>query len=65
MEQYSDRVDQIQSPALEALQNVAKDVVVSLFQDSILCTMHAKQVILKPIDMSLILHICSKSCLSS
>ena len=55
---YSDRVDWIQGAALEALQEASKDICVSLFQDSILCMVHAKRVTLKPIDMSLASRLC-------
>ena len=42
MEQYSDRVNQIQSATLEALQDAIEDVIALLFQDSILWTIRAK-----------------------
>ena len=63
MEMYSGRVDRIQGAALEALQEASKDIIVSLFQDSVLCMVHAKRVALKPIDMSLALRLRLESCL--
>ena len=63
MEMYSGRVDWIQGAALEALQEASKDIIVSLFQDSVLCMVHAKRVTLKTIDMSLALQLRSETCL--
>ena len=57
MEEYADKADRIQSTALEALQEAAEDILVSFFQDSVLCMIHAKRVTLKPIDMALALRI--------
>ena len=63
MEMYSDRVDWIQGATLEALQEASEDICVSLFQDSVLCMVHAKRVTLKPIDMSLALQLRLETCL--
>ena len=57
MEMYSGWVDRIQGAALEVLQEASKDICVSLFQDFVLCMVHAKRVTLKPIDMSLALQL--------
>lgn len=57
MEKYTDRVDRIQSTALEALQEAAEDIVVSVFEDSVRCMAHAKRVTLKPVDMALALRL--------
>ena len=57
MDEYADRADCIQSTVLEALQEAAEDVLVSLYQDSVLCMAHAKRVTLKPVDMALTLRI--------
>ena len=63
MEMYSGWVDWIQGAALEVLQEASEDIYVSLFQDSILCMVHAKRVTLKPIDISLALQLCLETCL--
>ena len=63
MDKYSNRVDQIQSVALEALQEASEDIVVSIFQDSVLCMAHAKRVTLKCVDMILALRLYLENCL--
>ena len=63
MEMYSGPVDRIQGATLEALQEASEDIIVSLFQDSVLCMVHAKRVTLKPIDMSLALRLRLETCL--
>ena len=63
MEQFADKADRIQSTALEALQEAAEDIVVSVFQDSMLCTIHAKRVTLKPVDMGLAVRLRLEDCL--
>ena len=42
-----------QSAALMALQEAAEAYLVTLFEDSMLCTIHAKRVTLMPKDMNL------------
>ena len=42
----------IQTAALGALQQ-AEDILVSLFQDGVLCMVHAKRVTIKPFDLRL------------
>ena len=46
-------VDWIQATALGALQQAAEDILVSLFQDGVLCMVHAKCVTIKPSDLRL------------
>ena len=46
-------VDRIQEAALGALQQAAEDILVSLFQDGVLCMVHAKRVTIKPSDLRL------------
>ena len=53
MDEYSDRVDRIQSASLGALQEAIEDILVSLFTNSVLCHIHAKRVTLKSVDMAL------------
>ena len=42
-----------QSAAINALQEAAEAYLVTLFEDSFLCTIHAKRVTLMPQDMAL------------
>ena len=42
-----------QSAAILALQEAAEAYMVTLFEDSLLCTIHAKRVTLMPKDMAL------------
>ena len=42
-----------QTAALMALQEAAEAYLVTLFEDSMLCTIHAKRVTLMPKDMNL------------
>ena len=53
IEEMSDNVTRIQGAALEALQEANEIILVSLFQDSVLCHIHAKRVTLKPVDLAL------------
>lgn len=57
MEKFSDRADRIQGAALGALQEASEDILVSLFQDSVLCHVHAKRVTLKTVDLALALRL--------
>lgn len=57
IDKYSDRVTRVQSTALGALQEASETILVSLFQDSVLCHAHAKRVTLKPVDMALALRL--------
>ena len=63
MADYSDRVERIQGAALGALQEAAETVMVMLFQDSVLCHVHAKCVTLKPVDMGLAMRLRTDDCL--
>ena len=58
MADYSDRVERIQGAAL-----AAETVLVMLFQDSVLCHIHAKRVTLKPVDMGLAIQLRTDDCL--
>ena len=57
MEQFSHRTDRVQASAVEALQEASKAILVSLFEDSVLCHIHAKSVTLKTVDMGLALRL--------
>ena len=46
-------VDRIQAAALGVLQQVAEDILVFLFQDGVLCMVHAKRVTIKPSNLRL------------
>ena len=41
----------------------SETILVSLFQDSILCHAHAKRITLKPVDMALAMRICQEDAL--
>ena len=52
IEEMCDRVTCIQGVALEALQEASETILVSFFQDVVLCLVHAKRVTLKPVDLA-------------
>jgi len=52
-EQICPRGLRFQSSAVNALQEAAEAYLVTLFEDSLLCTIHAKRVTLMPKDMTL------------
>ena len=49
--------NQVQAAALSALQQGTEDILVSLFQDAILCKVHAKHVTIKPCNLRLAIRI--------
>ena len=49
----TNRVDRIQSMALLALQDAAETYIIQLFEDSMLCALHAKRVTLMVRDIHL------------
>lgn len=67
MQDMGTKVSRIQATALEALQEASETILVSIFQDSILCQVlcqvHAKRVTLKPVDLALAMRLCSEDCL--
>lgn len=60
----SDAVTRIQGVALGALQEALEDIIVSVMQDTVLASIHAKRVTAKPVDMALALRICQDEALS-
>ena len=46
-------VNWVQATALGALQQAAQDILVSLFQDGVLCMVHAKRVSIEPSNLRL------------
>lgn len=53
MLQITNRVERIQSNALLALQDAAETYIIQLFEDSLLCALHAKRVTLMVRDIQL------------
>ncbi|KAE8750995.1 hypothetical protein FOCC_FOCC002423, partial [Frankliniella occidentalis] len=53
MNSFSYHQLRVQSSALEALQEAAEMYMVQFFEDSLLCTLHAKRVTLMPADCHL------------
>ena len=59
----SDNVTRVEAVALEALRDAIEDLATSLFQDGVLCHIHAKHVTLKPVDLSLAMRLRQDDCL--
>ncbi|MCO5604370.1 hypothetical protein L7F22_058535 [Adiantum nelumboides] len=55
MEKVGDRATRIQARALNALQEASEAILVSTFEDSVLCMAHAKRVTINSKDMGLVL----------
>ncbi|MCO5567203.1 hypothetical protein L7F22_020891 [Adiantum nelumboides] len=55
MEKVGDRATRIQARALNALQEASEAILVSTFEDSVLCMAHAKRVTINSKDMGLAL----------
>lgn len=53
IDNVSDNVTRVEAVALDALRDATEDLATSLFQDGVLCHVHAKRVTLKPVDLTL------------
>ena len=63
MDKYANHATRVQAVALDALRDATEDIATSLFQDGVLCHVHAKRVTLKPVDLSLALRLRQDDCL--
>ena len=63
MDKYADRDTRAQGVVLEDLRDAIEDLATSLFQDGVLCHVHAKRVTLKPVDLSLAMRLRQDNCL--
>ena len=63
IDQYANHATRVQSVALDALRDATEDIATSLFQDGVLCHVHAKRVTLKPVELSLAIRLCQDECL--
>lgn len=62
VDEVSDTVTRVQSDAILALQEATEDILVSIFNDSVLCHVHRQRVTLMPKDWALALCLRGEDC---
>ena len=63
VDEVSDTITRVKSNAILALQEAIEDILVSVFQDSLLCHVHRKRATLMPKDWALALRLRCEDCI--